>query len=377
MNRLYKTLLSGLFVALASAAMASTVWYVNGGNGSDTNTCTSSTAACKTIERAISLASSGDTISVAAAKYAENLTIGISLTILGSGASTAIIDGGSKARVVTISGGVANVILSRLTIQNGLAIGGGGILNSGNTLAIRYSVITSNQASASCSVRQNCYSWGGGVYNSGTLTITNTTLSGNSARVSCSPNPCYDSTDGGGIYNLGRMTITNSTLSGNLAWHSLGLGFGRGGAISNRGAATISNSTLSGNAANSGGGINNYTGYNVVLQNSLVANSSSGGNCLGTMTSNGYNLSSDGTCSFTHAGDMNNTDPMLGPSQNNGGPTNTMALPSGSPALDAGNPNGCTDGLGNLLKTDQRGQPRPDPEDAGGCDIGAYERQSD
>jgi hypothetical protein len=54
-----------------------------------------------------------------------------------------------------------------------------------------------------------------------------------------------------------------------------------------------------------------------------------------------------------------------------------MALPSGSPAVDAGNPSGCSDGLGHLLKTDQRGQPRPDTEDTGGCDMGAYERQSD
>jgi len=54
-----------------------------------------------------------------------------------------------------------------------------------------------------------------------------------------------------------------------------------------------------------------------------------------------------------------------------------MALLSGSPAIDAGNPAGCTDGLGHLLKTDQRGMPRPDPEDKGGCDMGAYESQSD
>ena len=48
----------------------------------------------------------------------------------------------------------------------------------------------------------------------------------------------------------------------------------------------------------------------------------------------------------------------------------------GSPAIDAGNPNGCTDGNGNLLKTDQRGYPRPDKQ-SGRCDIGAFERQKD
>lgn len=48
-----------------------------------------------------------------------------------------------------------------------------------------------------------------------------------------------------------------------------------------------------------------------------------------------------------------------------------MALQSGSPAIDAGNPSGCKDGQGHLLTTDQRGMPRHDPEDTGGCDMGA------
>jgi hypothetical protein len=68
---------------------------------------------------------------------------------------------------------------------------------------------------------------------------------------------------------------------------------------------------------------------------------------------------------------------MLGPLQNHGGPTETMALFSGSPAIDAGNPGGCTDGQGRLLRTDQRGMPRPDSEDTSGRDMGAYESQSD
>jgi hypothetical protein len=64
-------------------------------------------------------------------------------------------------------------------------------------------------------------------------------------------------------------------------------------------------------------------------------------------------VSSDGTCNFTDTGDLNNTNPLLGPLQYNGGPTQTMALLAGSP--DAGNPGGCTDDRGRLLKTDQRG----------------------
>jgi hypothetical protein len=92
------------------------------------------------------------------------------------------------------------------------------------------------------------------------------------------------------------------------------------------------------------------------LQNSIVSNSPPGENCSGQVpvTSQGY-LSSDGTCNFSNTGDLNNTDPLLGPLQNKGGPTETMALLSGSPAIDAGNPSGCTDGSGHLLETDQRG----------------------
>jgi hypothetical protein len=95
------------------------------------------------------------------------------------------------------------------------------------------------------------------------------------------------------------------------------------------------------------------------------------------MTSDGYNLSSDHTCRFEGIGDLNNTDPNLGPLQDNGGPTKTMALLPGSPAIDTGNPDGCSDSQGNLLKSDQRGMPRPDKDDSGGCDRGAYERQKD
>jgi hypothetical protein len=178
---------------------------------------------------------------------------------------------------------------------------------------------------------------GGGISNGGTLTINNSTVSGNTA-ICLRIGPCISPAFGGGIYTFGPLTINNSTISGN-------------GPDGIAGLAT--------------------------LQNSIVANNP-GGNCVGTMVSNGYNLSSDNSCNFSSSGDRNSTDPLLGPLQNNGGPTSTMALRTGSPAIDAGNPSGCRDSKGNLLKTDQRGMPRPDkPEDKTGCDIGAYERQTD
>jgi hypothetical protein len=83
-------LLLALSLALVPTALASSTWYVDGVNGSDNNNCKSRQHACKTIGHAISLASSGDSIMVAAATSTENLTIGFSLKIVGSGAKPTI-----------------------------------------------------------------------------------------------------------------------------------------------------------------------------------------------------------------------------------------------------------------------------------------------
>src|ERR1700740_3566478 len=120
MNRMHTSMVvMGLFLALAPSSLASTMWYVNGVNGNDSNNCQTAETACKTIGHAISLALSVDSIIVAAATYTENLTISISLSILGAGANTTIIDGGAKASVVNISQG--NVTLYGITIRNGAA----------------------------------------------------------------------------------------------------------------------------------------------------------------------------------------------------------------------------------------------------------------
>jgi hypothetical protein len=359
--------LLALFMALTSTALASSTWYVDGVNGSNNNNCKTPQAACKTIKRAISLASSGDSIMVAAATYTENLKINLSMKLIGSGANTTIIDGGGVNTVVTISNANAHVTLSKLTIRNGVAVNGGGINYSG-TLTINNSTVSGNVARGTVSAPGN----GGGIFGYGTLTIASSTVSGNSATAS-------GLAQGGGIFG-GSVTINNSTISGNSASAEGGFGAHGGGIYNYFSALTINNSTVSGNGASSGNGKANGGGIygpGAILQNSIVANSSSGGNCFGTITSNGYNLSSDGTCNFNGTGDLNNTDPKLGQLGNYGGPTQTIPLLSGSPATDAGNPSGCTDSQGHLLKTDQRGKPRPDKEDSGGCDMGAYERQND
>ena len=348
-------------LTVSGNAYASTTWYVSGMSGSDSNKCLSAATACNTIGRAISLAVSGDSITIAPAVYSENLTINFSLRLIGSNARTTIIDGAKSRRVISILSTSAAVTLSNLTIRNGIAPAGGGILNWGH-LTLSNSAVTGNYALSESSAT------GGGIYNSGTLTVSNSTFSGNTTTA----NFVY----GGAIYSSGPLVMNNSTVSGN----SVGgrFGGGGGGIYAAGGATRISNTTIAGNSGNSGGGI--YKGGGTVtIQNSIVSASSRGGNCFGTMTSNGYNLSSDGTCTktFHNSGDRNNTNPILGTLGNYGGPTNTMQLLTGSPAIDTGNPSGCRDSQGNLLKTDQRGMPRPDKEDTGGCDRGAFERQSD
>jgi len=114
------TLIIALFLPLAPLAVCSTTWYVNGVNGSNSNTCTSSITACKTVAHTISLAASGDSIRVAPATYTENLLIDINLKIIGSGAKTVILDGGGSNRVVSV-GSTAHVTISGVTITHGFS----------------------------------------------------------------------------------------------------------------------------------------------------------------------------------------------------------------------------------------------------------------
>ena len=206
------------------------------------------------------------------------------------------------------------------------------------------------------------------------MMINNSTLKGNSAGTACSTSLSCSVGVGGAFYTSGgTVTLNNSTVTGSTAYRCSGTCAGVGGTIVNgSGNLALNNGTISGNSA---GGIFNATTGTVTLQNSIIS-SNSGINCSGGIISHGYNLSSDGSCALSNSGDRDNTNPLLGTLGYYGGPTPTIPLLEGSPAIDAGNPSGCTDGLGNLLKTDQRGYPRPDVEDSGGCDMGAYERQS-
>src|SRR5262249_54811389 len=152
--------------------------------------------------------------------------------------------------------------------------GGGGIYNLGS-MTITNSTVSGNTSPIA-----------GGIYNQAELTITRSTISGN--RADSGYNTGYNSA-GGGIYNSGTLILTNSTLSGNRATEAGDYNCGRasGGGIIARGTVTLNNSTLNGNYAldcfggGNGGGIWTYNSK-VTLQNSIVANSTYGGNCSGT-----------------------------------------------------------------------------------------------
>jgi hypothetical protein len=190
------------------------------------------------------------------------------------------------------------------------------------------------------------------------LTLQNSTVTGNSS----SSNGIVRG--GAGVYNTFVMNISNSTISGN----DTAVPNGDGGGILNNNLLTVNSSTVFGNSASDqGGGLRNAAGV-TTLANSIVAQN--GEDCSGSnIQSSGYNLASDGSCTFAATGDQNSTNPLLGPLQNNGGPTLTHALTQSSPAFNAGNPAAVGSSLACPI-TDQRGTTRPQ---GGRCDIGAFE----
>jgi len=289
--------------------------------------------------------------------------------------------------------------LSSLTMSNGLANNGqqgGGAIYSHGTLSVSASTFTGNSSPATTGTS------GGAIDSSGVLTVTASTFTGNSAQ------------EGGGIFNQKTATVTTSTfnnnqalvygggallnaagtesLSGDTFVGNSGPGGGAidndtvlgikdstffnntagnngGGAVENFGTTTVTQSTFSRNTSLYGADVLNYTGYSLSMSMSIVANGQVGNNCGGEspITDNGYNIDTGSSCGFSPANhSLSNTQPNLGALASNGGPTQTMALPAGSPAVDAipmFTP-GC------FFSTDQRGVFRPQGR---GCDVGAYE----
>jgi CSLREA domain-containing protein len=292
-----------------------------------------------------------------------------SVTIVGASLTSTIIDGQGSDRIFQVIGEFQVKFLN-LTIQNGFApaeslYGGGGILNgSPGTVAGSVQVIN-------CLFTQNhAENTGGGMENVGTASLLNVTFSSNEAAV------------GAGIFSDGTLVVDNVLFVQNTASTT-------GGGIDNHSGATIRNVTFSGNTSAEGGGLFNdgtltilnttLTGNNTALvnngiirtKNTIFSSSTAGDNCAGngTFTSLGHNLEDTDTCGLHGVGDQVNANPMLGPLQNNEGPTLTHALLPGSPAIDSGDDTDCP-------LQDQRGAYRPADGDSNNskvCDMGAFE----
>jgi CSLREA domain-containing protein len=334
-----------------------------------------------------------------------DLNITQALDIVGTGSPTVVGGGGWADRIFDIASGVA-VSMSGFTISGGnraitTGVDGGGGIRSDGPLTLTTMTISGNAVTQS----GGALGPGGGIFigdTGGSLTITNSTISGNSSQ---SP--------GAGLYSQSTVNMSGTTVSGN---NSVGMNTGTGGALIFLSApgstATITNSTIANNTAGPGfgtaGGIdieaNNSTPRTATLRNVTISGNSNpttgglssfgnqmvltlidtlvAGNSGSTapdcsnqasanITSGGNNLIGDNTgCTITNlqASDQIGTsgspiNPLLGLLANNGGPTQTMALLAGSPAINAGN-------NGTCALTDQRGFVRP----AGvNCDIGAFE----
>jgi len=355
-----------------------------------------------TLRAALANASNGDTIDTTGVSGTILLTSGEllvsnSVTIIGPGPTHLAVDGNATSRVFHITNAIS-ALIAGLTITNGSATApfpgsfGGGTYNDRSALTVSNCGISGNSAASggggmynshstltvvNCNVSGNSAlgGYGGGIYNDGsgshaTLIVFSSTLSSNSAF------------DGGGIFNngessgTGTVNVTNSTFSSNSA--SDGGGIWNDGSASGTANLAVSASTFNGNSADIGASLlNDGAGATLDIGDTILNVSGVGGaniyNIVGPVNSHGYNLCSDsGAGFFTNATDQINTNPMLGPLQDNGGPTFTHALLPGSPAIDNGKSFGVT--------TDQRSAPRPfdfsniaNASSGDGSDIGAFE----
>lgn len=340
------------------------------------------------LREAIANAKSGDTITFCVTgtiTLGSVLTINKNLTITGPGAGTLAVSGNDATQVFQFddSSGALTATISGLTIEHGNAGSGyGGCIN------LEPLNPTTTLHLTDCVVSNGTAFQGGGLYNDGVVTLTNCQFENNTGTLNSgavdndgtltatgctfNANKSTGIGDGGALSNeapTSVMSLTNCTITGNTT-------LGRGGGIvfdSPSGSLSILNCTIAGNTAAAGGNIDAQSPFK--LTNSIVANgtpddiTTSG---AGAVNSGDYNLIRD-TTGVTITGTATHniaagTDPKLGALANNGGPTPTMALLTGSPCIDYIP----TPGNGSP-STDQRGDPRGD---GGTYDVGAFEVQS-
>lgn len=295
----------------------------------------------------------------------------------------------ARGGAISVAAG-ATLVLSRSTLTLNFADGtlasavwsrGAGLNNSGIAII--------DQTEIEGNVVISSGGFGGGIFNDGSLVMARSTLHDNGTdHVAGQP---IATGFGGGLHNTGLATISSSTISGNL-FNPIILGFGAG--ISNTGSLSLSNVTITDNAnggAGVGGGAGVYPdGGSIRIRNSIVAAQAVGEDCSSGVTTDGYNIDSDGTCDLVSVASGGTDQPSVAAAgllalAENGGPTPTHTLEDTSPAIDGGNPAGCMadpNGVGPAqvpLRADQRGEPFTEIAGVGGdpsgCDIGAVEFQ--
>jgi beta-glucanase (GH16 family) len=312
------------------------------------------------------------------------LVLARNVSVDASAAPGVVVSGGGADRVLIVNAGVTADV-SGLTLADGYGWQlGGGVLNNGNLTLDRVTVRNNTMDTDAGDFWQG----GGGIYSGdgATLTLVDSTVADNNARHSGGGIYAFFNTTttivrstisgntsndvGGAIRSLGTMSIENSTISGNTAtgWH--------GGAIfQTDGDISIANSTIANNSAPDWAPSTLFIGQfggpapTLTLTNTIISGNRwyacekfASGN-TGNVVSGGGNVLQDDTCNPATS-DIVQTDAGLGGLADNGGPTLTHALSTGSPAINAGVAAGCP-------ATDQRGVTRPQ---GAGCDSGAFER---
>lgn len=378
-------LLVAVLLAVAAAAVGGPAEAQQAPTVTVTKTADTDDGQCDSdcsLREALEAAEQGSIIAVPAGVYTlgAQLVIDKSMVISGAGPQRTIVQaaeepGGADYRVF-IMNTPGNVAITGMTIRHGkgeATVGlrtsgdegdGGGInILGGATLTLSDVVLTGNSTFnrggavaavlgtlviTNSTISENSARYGGGLYAGRDTTVVNSTISGNSANLT-----------GGGIQLQGVLTMVNSTVSGNTAELD-------GGGLNNAGTATVVNSTFTGNSAAEGGGIFNDLLFKAEFTNTIIANSPSGNDCAGRVTSLGHNLDSDGSCAFAEDGDISGVAPLLGPLEDNGGSSLTHAPQAGSPAVDA---------VGDAASptADQRRARRPqgDASDMGSVELDA------
>jgi hypothetical protein len=318
-------------------------------------------------------AAPGSTVSITRSTLSGNQVAGGGGAIAASSRTAVSIDDSTLTdNVARSSGGAVNAngdleisgsTLSRNTARtNGGAIYYYGFNSDGdpNEATVTTSTFSDNSAAQA----------GGGIAisHTGSATISRSTFVGNRGGGSAYTTPNVAENFGGGaieITNFESVLVKSSTVVGNVA-----VGSG-GGILALGGHTRVSGSTIARNVAVNGGGL---AGGAAQVSATIVADNqaSTAANCVGVID-RGHNLDSGASCGFSTAnGSISNADPRLGPLADNGGPTETVALGAGSPAIDV-IPPPAVDPFGGSMctgTTDQRGVARPQGP---ACDIGAYE----